>query len=706
VLSRLAELTYTRPKLVLAGVGAFVAVAIAFGGNVAARLAPAGFSDPDTDSLIAQHRAFAKLGHDPKPGIVIVASAPRGPITAPAARAEVARLARLLRGARDLGRVTTAFDPGAARTGGRLLIARNRRSTAILGYFRFTGETKFKEAVRRIKPRLRSERLRVLVGGFGVSFEDVNDTVREDLVRAELIAFPVLAVLLLLVFRGVVAALIPLAIGGIAVTGTFLGLRLLNEVTDVSIFALNIATAIGLGLAVDYGLLIVSRYREELQRTGPGREAHRTTVMTAGRAVLYSGLTVAAALAALVVLPQRFLYSMGAGGAIVALLAVAAALLATPALLALLGERVNALGFGRPAAEGSGRWYRLAEGVMRRPLVTALLTTVLLLAVAFPISRAHLTMPAFDAVPRGKESRKVSETVRDSFTPNLEAPIFAVVPGSAERAQRLRDRLARVRGVGPVGAVQPLRGGGALLQAIPRGPPLSAGAQDTVRRIRHLIDPAGGVVGGQTGELIDFKQSLLDHAPLALAMIAVTTMILLFLMTGSVVLPVKTLVMNVLSILAALGLLELAFQEGALTGLFGYDGPRAIETSVTVVLAATTFGLATDYAVLVLSRIKEYHDQGAGDARAIALGIERTGRVITAAALLLAVVFLAFTTSSVYFMKQVGFGQAVAVAIDASIVRALLVPALMRMLGRWNWWSPRPLVRLRERLGFADAPHA
>lgn len=706
MLSRLATLTYTRPKLVLAAVGAFVAIAIAFGGGVAERLAPAGFTDPDTDAVVAQQRGRAELGYDPKPGLVLLATARSGSIDAPAARAELARLARILRHEREVGHVTTAFDADAARTGGRALVSRGGRSTAILAYFKFIDETGFKDVVDRLEPRLDSDALKTQLGGYGVAFDDVNETVREDLVRAELIAFPVLAVLLTLVFRGLVAALIPLVIGAIAVTGTYLGLRLLNEGIDVSIFALNIATAIGLGLAVDYGLLIVSRYREELQRSGPGPEAHRTTVMTAGRAVLYSGLTVAAALAALAVLPQRFLYSMGAGGAIVAVLAVVAALFATPALLALLGDRVNALGFGRPAAAGSGRWYRLAEGVMRRPLVTAVLTTAVLLAIAAPITGARFTMPASDAVPNGKESREVSQTLRRDFTRNLEVPIFALVRGSFARAERLTADLARVRGIARTAPPQPLRGGGALLQAIPSGQSLSDEAQDTVRRVRRVLAPAGGVVGGQTAELIDLKESLLDHAPLALALIAVTTMILLFLMTGSIVLPVKTLLMNVLSILAALGLLELAFQDGLLSGPFGYDGPEAIETSVTVVLAATTFGLATDYAVLVLSRIKEYNDQGLEAARAIALGIERTGRVITAAALLLAVVFLAFTTSSVYFMKQVGFGQAVAVAIDASIVRALLVPALMRMLGRWNWWSPRPLLRLRERLGFADSPHA
>jgi RND superfamily putative drug exporter len=295
-------------------------------------------------------------------------------------------------------------------------------------------------------------------------------------------------------------------------------------------------------------------------------------------------------------------------------------------------------------------------------------------------------MPGFEAIPRGNQSRDVTETLRQEFTPNIDAPVNVVAPGSVSGARRLRDGIARLHGVRLAAPVQPLRGGGALVQAIPRDAPLSEAAQDTVRTIRSRASPAGAVVGGQTAELIDFKQSLRDHAPLTFGLVAATTMVLLFLMTGSLVLPVKTILMNVLSILAALGLVVLVFQHGILAGLFGYDGPPALETAVAVVLAASTFGLATDYAVLVLARIKEFHDRGLGRDESIALGIERTGRVITAAALLLSVVFLAFTTGSVFFMKEIGFGQAVAVAIDASIVRALLVPALMRLLGRWNWW--------------------
>jgi RND superfamily putative drug exporter len=700
VFSRLAHLTYAHPKRVLSGVAVFAIAAVLLGGNVADRLKPAGFTDPSAESALAAQEATRALGHDPTPGVVVVARARAGDVRTPAVRAEIVRLARVLAADPDVAAVRTPLDQRA----GSRLVSRDGRSALILAHFSRTDEGELEDAAERIPPKLSSTTLDLSVGGFAIGFNDVNQTVREDLLRAELIAFPILAVLLLLVFRGLVAALLPLAIGGLAVVGTFLSLRVLSEFTGVSIFALNIATALGLGLAVDYGLLLVSRYREELERSGPGWEAHRRTLETAGRAVFFSGLTVAAAVAAMIVLPQRFLYSMGAGAVCVALLAAAAALLAIPAMLALLGERVNALSVRRSPATraGSGRWYRLAQAVMRRPLPVALGVTLLLLLAASPLTRATLTQPGSEAVPEGRESRTVASTVASEFTPNFDSPISATVPQAA--AADVRAKLARLRGVTAVSEPQAVSGGLALIQATPADDPLTPAAQDTARDIRSIAASAAGRsrVGGPTAEFIDFKQSLLDHAPLVAGLIAATTMILLFLLTGSLVLPIKTLLMNALSIAAAFGLLVVVFQDGFGAGLFGYDGPSAIETSLLIVLGATTFGLATDYAVLVLARIKEYHDQGLDNEASVAFGIDRTGRVITAAALLLVVVFLAFATSSVFFMKEVGFGQAAAVAIDASIVRALLVPALMRLLGDWNWWAPRPLRRLHERLGLRE----
>ena len=700
VFRRIAHVTYARPKWVLAGTIAFVAVAIVLGANVADRLKPAGFTDPSSESAEAVEQAAEMLGHDPSPGVVVLARAPDGDARTPEAQAEIRRIARVLASDPEVGTVRTPFEPAQARE----LISRDGRSALILGHFSHTDQADLEDAAERIPPKLSSETLDITVGGFAIGFNDVNDTIREDLERAELIAFPILALLLVIVFRGLVAAALPLLIGGLAVVGTFLSLRVLSEFTEISIFALNITTALGLGLAVDYGLLLVSRYREELARSGPGWEAHRRTVENAGRAIFFSGLTVAAASMAMIVLPQRFLYSMGAGAATVSLLAAFGALFATPAMLALLGERVNALSLRQspPPPPGTGRWFRLARAVMRRPVPVAVGVTVVLAIAALPMARAVLVQPGNQSVPEGRDARTVTDTIDDEFTSNLDSPITATVPEA--RAERVSQEIGRLEGVRAVSKPQPMGGGLALLQATPVDEPLSTPAQDTARSIRSITADDGGAshVGGTSAEFIDFKRSLVDHAPIVAALVFTTTMILLFLLTGSVILPLKTFVMNILSIAAAFGILVVVFQDGFGSDLFAYDGPRAIETALLVVVGATTFGLATDYAVLVLARIKEYHDQGEDNETAVALGIERTGRVITAAAVLLAVVFLAFTSSSIFFMKEVGFAQAMAVLIDASIVRALLVPALMRLLGDWNWWAPGPLRRLHARLGLAE----
>ncbi len=679
---RLARLTFHHPKAVLAAVALFVVASGVLGAGVADRLLPAGFTEKSSDSGRAAAQAAKALGHDADPGVVVLARS-RGRIDTPAARVEIARVARQLETDPEVAHVTTPWS----RDGGRGLIARDGRSAIVMAYLHETDEGHLEDEAPRIARRVHSKELDLSVGGYAVGFTEVNQTLEDDLQRAELIAFPIVAVLLMIVFRGLVAALLPLVIGGIAVVGTFLILRVLSEITEVSIFALNITTAIGLGLAVDYGLLLTSRYREELARDGPTYEALRRTVGTAGRAVFFSGLTVAAALAALTILPQRFLYSMGAGGAAVSLLAAFAALLATPAMLALLGERVNALPLrgGGVTSEGTGRWFALANAVMRRPALVAIAAGGVLIAASVPFANVVLVQPGVDAVPRGQDSREVIEHLRSDFPADLSSPITVVVRRDADRT---RAQLARLDGVREVAPARELRDGATLIQAFPKAQPLSEEAQDTVAEVRRIAGSAGGLVGGQTAEFIDYKDSLIDDAPMVIALVVATTMLILFLMTGSLILPLKTLVMNLLSIAATFGLLVLAFQHGLLHWAFAYDGPDAIETSLLVIIGATTFGLATDYAVLVLARIKEYSDRGHTDQEAVALGIERTGRVITAAAGLLAVVFLAFGTSSVYFMKEVAFGQAVAVIIDATIVRALLVPALMRLLGRWNWWAP------------------
>ncbi|HEV2059992.1 MAG TPA: MMPL family transporter, partial [Solirubrobacteraceae bacterium] len=562
------------------------------------------------------------------------------------------------------------------------------------------------EAQRRIG----TSPLDVSMGGFAVSFNEVNDETREDLTRAELIAFPILTILLLLVFRGVVAAAIPLLLGVISILGTYLMLRVMSSLVDTSLFALNLATALSLGLAVDYGLLMVSRYREELERAGGAtEEAHRRTVQTAGRAVVFSGLTVAVALAALIIMPQRFLYSIGAAGAAVGLLSALITILVVPSMLALLGTRINALSVRRGPAvsDASGAWYRLAKAVMRRPLVIAIGCTALLLAVSSPLLSTTLTGPSAEAVPPSQPSYAVNRYIDDNYSRGVAFAVTVTVRGDATPAElaRLQRRLGAIDGIAggtPFARASPAV---AFANFTPAGPALSHRVQDAVHEIRAQAAPDGGelLVSGNTARFIDEKESLIEHLPLVAAIIGGTTLLLLFALTGSVILPIKTLAMNVLTLGAALGVIVLAFQEGLLDGIFAYTGPAAIEVTSLAFLFAITFALATDYAVLVMARIKEQHDLGASNADAVAIGIGKTARVISAAALAIAIVFLAFAVSKVFFMKQIALAEAAAVLIDVTIVRALLVPALMSLLGDWNWWAPQPLRRLHARFSLSHA---
>ena len=545
--------------------------------------------------------------------------------------------------------------------------------------------------------------------GFAPSFNEVNDQTRTDLTKAELIAFPALALLLLLVFRGVVAASIPLLIGGISIVGTLLVLQAMSAVVDTSVFALNVATGLSLGLAVDYALLLVSRYREELGREGPTWEAHRRTVATAGRTALFSGFTVAAAMAALVVLPQRFLYSIAVAGAAVGILSAVIAVLVVPSLLSLLGTRINALAIRRGPAvsDESDGWYRMAWGVMRRPVVVGLASAALLAAAAAPLLSTMLTGPSAQAVPPGQPSYAATAYVGSHYPRDVTEAVTVTVHGLV--GDRMLARFDREIGlIGGITRSAPFVRAShdvAFANFAPAKPALSQSSQNAVRAIRALAPPGGAriLVSGNTARFIDQKQSLLDHAPLVIVLVAGATLLLLFLLTGSVVLPIKTLLMNAMTLAATLGVIVLAFQEGLLSGLLDYKGPAAVEVTSLVFLFAVIFGLATDYAVLVMARIKEQHDLGASNEEAVAIGIGRTGRVITAAALMIAVVFLAFGVSSVFFMKQIAVGQAVGVLIDATIVRALLVPSLMRLLGDWNWWAPAPLKRFHRRFGFRES---
>ena len=568
------------------------------------------------------------------------------------------------------------------------------------------------EAADALVERMRGEP-GVTVGGGIVAFNQVGEQVESDLQRAEMLAAPILLLFSLLVFRSLVAALLPLAVGTATVLLTFSGLRIINEFEPMSTFAINLTTGLGLGLAIDYSLFMVSRFREELEADGDRSRALHATVRTAGRTVLFSAFTVAAALAAMLVFPLRFLYSMGAGGVLVALSAALVSLTLLPALLAVLGPRVNSLGLRRwqvamkrdAAHVRAGPWYRLSRAVMRRPAPVAAFTAVVLIVLGLPFLRVEFTGVDASVLPAEKSAKVVDEALRSEFPPGPTTPVL-VVAGVGERgfeaAKDYHQRLASLDGVASVSAAEQA-GGYWIYDVVPDDQALSEPAKDVVRDVRAMDVPFPVQVGGETAGFLDQQTSLGDSLPLALAILTTTTLLILFAMTGSVVLPVKALLMNLLTVCAAFGLLVLIFQDGRLEGLLAYDSQGALEATQPVLLFCVAFGLSTDYGVFLLTRIKEARDGGAGERESVAIGLERTGRIVTYAALLFCIAIGAFASSQVVFIKEVGVGTALAVLIDAFLVRALLVPSLMALLGRWNWWAPRPLARLHSRLGLQEA---
>jgi RND superfamily putative drug exporter len=534
----------------------------------------------------------------------------------------------------------------------------------------------------------------VYVGGTAIATVQVNRQVQHDLTRAELLAVPILFVLALVVFRSLVAALLPLACGVLTIVGALLLLRVLDLLTPMSSYALNIVTGAGLGLGIDYSLLLVSRFREELERHGPGPEAVRETVRTAGRTVAFSCVTVGASVATLSVFPLGFLRSMGIAGGLVGPLAGAISLGVLPALFALLGTRIDALSLPRPHRDPGrrGGWYRLARWLMRRPVPVAVASAALLLVLGVPFASIRFTGVSASVLPAGTSARVVETALTDDFPRALAAPAYAVVRGTAADAAAYA---AAVRRSGQANVVLPPR-------------PLTAGVweveadsgrgflEDRSQRLVHAMRAIrpGTLVGGGTAAFLDQKHVIGSHLALAAGLLSVATFALLAVATRSLVLPLKALAMNALTLSATLGAMVFVFQDGRLEGLLGYRSEGAIQLTQPVLLFAIAFGLATDYGVFLLTRIREAWDAGLPNREAVALGLERTGRIVTAAAVLFCVAVGAFATSKVILLKEVGLGIAVAVAIDASIVRALLVPSLMAILGRWNWWpgvrdSPR-----------------
>ncbi len=569
--------------------------------------------------------------------------------------------------------------------------------------------------------------IRVRAGGpLGVG-TDVTNQVAKDLALAESIAIPVTLVLLILAFGSLVAALLPLTIGLVAIAGTFAELNVLGHLTNVSTYAVNLTTALGLGLGIDYSLLIVNRFREELARHGDTEAAVARTLQTAGRTVVFSSATVAVALAAMVIFPLYFLRSFAYAGIGVVIIAMITSLVTLPALLAVLGHRVNAgrIWRGRPlrpASEESPFWRRTAVTVMRRPLLIGLPVVAALLLIATPFLHIRFATPDDRVLPTSLESRQVGDDLRTNFQGNAAALLYAVVRGPAtpDQVAQYAAGVSRLPGVTSVqGAAGSWRSGaptpapsnrfvsGDVQYLIVAGPPdgSSSAAQTLVHDVRNIPPPGTSRVylGGSPAQLVDSKSAIGSRLPYAILWIALTTLVLLFLFTGSVLLPVKALVLNALTMGAVFGVIVWVFQQGHLSSVFGFT-PGPINTSMPVLLFCIAFGLSMDYEVFLLSRIKELRDHGASNDEAVAAGLARTGRIITTAAALLSVTFFAFLTSKVSFLQLFGLGTGLAIVIDATIIRGVLVPAVMTAARDATWWAPVPLRRIYQRFGLSEAP--
>lgn len=694
MLSSIAQRIAAHPRRSLAAAALLVVLAAAYGGPVFGLLdSGGGFADAGADSTLAVKKVEAATGRGSSAGAIVLLR-PGVPVRSAAGTAQVAKLSR------ELARVPgVASVASAARGRDPRFVSRDGRST----YLALTLEASADEGtVTDALERRFGDRKGVTLGGGIFADGQLGDQISTDLGRAESMAFPVLILLSFFFFRGFRAATLPLTVGVTTIFTTFVLLRVVDTFHGLSIFCVNLVIGVGLGLAIDYTLFLLSRYREELERSGPGAQAVRDTMATAGRTVIFSALTVAAALATLLVFPLNFLQSMAVGGAGVALIAAAASCLLAPAFFALWNVKLKARERGSGAHD---RWYRVAQRVMARPGLIAVVTAAVMVALALPALRAQWTPVDIGTVPAGLSARTVGDTLARDFARQDSSPILIAVqagPQAAPEVRALAGRVSKLPSVAAVEAPRRLNGSTWQIDALARGDAAAQPARDAVKAIRGDATRLPVLVGGEAAGFIDQQEAIGSRLGLSVSLLAVFTFLVLWVMTGSVVLPIKALVMNVLTVGATLGVLTLVFQDGRLEGLLGYQANGGIEPTDFLVTATLVFALSTDYGVFLLGRIKEARDSGLGDREAVAAGVGHTGSVVTAAAVLLAVAIGAFVTSEVLFIKQIGVGSALGVLIDAFVVRALLVPSLMALLGPWNWWSPRPLRRLHDRVGLRE----
>ena len=743
-LSRIADAADRNPKRILIFLGIFFLFAVAFGGPVTQQLRDErGFDDPSSESVEAEEIMAEEGDVTPGPRTAVLVSPGETIKGNREVQQLVERIERVAEEDEAVARAEHFFN-----TGSGFFISRDGRRTAVAIYYKNRDQEEREEAADRLADKLEDEPT-VVFGGQATVNEQLRTQVEEDLRKAEMLGFPLLFIVSLFVFRGVVAALLPLFVGILTIFGTFLALRIVSLFYDVNVFALNIVVGLGLGLAIDYSLFIVSRYREEMARVGQGRaesraygalpevepgapgkrfvgstsEALRRTMLTAGRTIMFSAVTVAVAVSSLIIFPQPFLRSMGIGAVCCSLVAMLIALIALPALLGVLGPRVNALAPARwqrsnertARQERSGFWYRLSHFVMRHPGAVAGVSACLLIAVGASFLRADFLGVNARIVPPDLSSRQVSDIMSSEFRTDAAAELQLLIEAPPDRArdvERFRQQLAQRSDVAAARYAPPAQPGERPrplsekyweLDVQPWQDGLSDTTIELVEDIRAGPQPFPVMVNGEAPSFLDQQETIQSRLPIALAILVLSTIVVLFIMTGSVILPIKSVLMNLLTISFTLGLLVLIFQDGRLEGLLGFESRDALDLAQPILICAVAFGLSTDYAVFLLGRIYEARVNGADDRESVAIGLERTGRIVTQAALLFCLAIGAFATSEVIFIKQVGVGTAAAVLIDSTIIRGLLVPSLMAMLGARNWWAPGPLRRLHNRIGLSEA---
>ncbi len=707
MLHRWAAFVAERAVLVLLAGVAVVLAAGAFGAGVFDSLSDGGFDDPGSEAaqeLALERETFGNRTVD------VVAIYSSNDLTAddPAFRGEVESVLAGLPADLTVS-VTdywTAGDPS--------MLSRDGHAVQVLISMAGDSQDEMSDNYAELRPDLiAGGGLETDIAGSWAVFGDVSTIVSEDLARAETLSLPIVLILSLLIFGSVVAALMPVMVGAIAVVGALAVVRVITGATEVSVFSINVITLLGMGLAIDYALFVISRFREELAKLPlddplASSKAITTTMQTAGRTVLFSGLTVAAAMSSLLVFPQSFLRSLGYGGIAAVVVAMLAALTVLPAVLRLLGRRIDAgrLPWRRHRAvvveSDHGAWAALAHSVMRRPVVYLSVIVIALLAIASPFLGVKWGSVDYRVLPDDAPAHVAAQKLNDDFGAERSSANLLLTGADAAA---VADVVAAAEAVPGVVDVRPVESAAdtTLLRATWEGNSQTEASQQIVKELRAIdAESTSMLVGGLTADTVDLLDSVGSHLPWMGLIVVGVMLVLLFLAFGSVVLPFKAVLMNGLSITASFGIVTWIFADGHLENLLGFTSSGYLDATQPILMLAILFGLSMDYEVFLLSRVREQWDRTHDNTLSVAIGVQKTGRIITSAAVLLAVVIGAFGTSGIVFMKMIGVGMLVALLLDATVVRALLVPATMKLLGDWNWWAPGPMRRWWDRHGFRE----